>query len=128
MTLKGFLLTLLGGILVGGFLVFKFNKKEPEVIKEQQVVENTKYIDRIIKGKDGETIVEHIKETSKEHNEKTKPALPKYRVGLMGGYNFKEKEDGYGVVVIKPLSSDVEIGTYIKPKQQEIGVTLTIGF
>jgi len=128
MTIKGFLLTLLGGILVGAFLMFKFNKQEPKVIRDTQTVENVKYVDRIIKGKDGETIIEHVTETQKEVIEKVKPLLPKYRVGIIGGYDFQRREDGYGLVINKPINQDIEVGLYAKPKQQEIGLMVTIGF
>lgn len=128
MTIKGFFLTILSGIALGAFLMFKFNKPEPNVIRDTQVVENTRYIDRIIKGKDGETIIEHITETEKQTIEKVKPLLPKYRIGVIGGYDFQRREDNYGLVLIKPINQSIEVGTYIKPKQQEIGLMVTIGF
>lgn len=128
MTIKSFLLTLIGGIVVGAILMFKLNKQEPKVIRDTQVVENTRFIDRIIKGKDGETIIEHVTEIKKETVEKAKSVIPKYRVGIIGSYDFLNRKNNYGLVVNKPIDQTLEVGIYVKPTQQEIGIMLTMGF
>lgn len=128
MNIKNILLILSSGILIGGSIVYKYIKQEPKVNKDSQVVENTKYIERIIKGKDGETIIEKITEVKKETVEKVTQAIPKVRVGLIGGYDFKEQKSTYGLSVMKPLSKELEVGVYIKPNQSEIGLSASWGF
>lgn len=116
------------GLILGGILVYKLTNTNPKVIKDTQTLEVTKFIDRIIKGKDGETIVEHITEVKKETIEKAKPVIPKVRVGLIGSYDFKEKRSDYGLTLTKPINQQLEVGVYIKPNQQEVGVMASWGF
>lgn len=124
LVLIGVLVSLGVGVAVG----YKLFHQPPKTIVDVKTVHDTKVIERVIKGKDGTVVTEVIRETKTETIEKTKPVIPNIRVGLMGGYDFKERKADYGLVLTKPINQKLEVSGYFKPNNQEIGVFGTWGF
>ena len=112
---------------VGAYITYKFFPQEKIIVqKEIETKTDVVTVTRTIKEPNGKVITEYITQNKTEYKEISKPVpeqKKKYKVGLIGGYDFNKKTPTYGLVAGKYLTKNTNIGVYLK-NDVEVGLLI----